>query len=75
MPTNNDLVQRVAAPEAAVADLQRRPATPSPAADWLMQVTGSVKDAEAFGEVLRLGRGYRAADRPVKGKGKKKGIS
>ena len=64
MSTNNDLEPRVAALEAAVAELQRRPAAPAPAADWLEQVTGSVKDVEAFEEILRLGREFREADRP-----------
>ncbi len=64
MSTSNDLEPRVAALEAAVAELQRRPAAPVPAADWLEQVTGSVKDVDAFEEILRLGREFRGADRP-----------
>jgi hypothetical protein len=65
MSTTNDLGQRVAALEAAVAELQRRPAAPAPAGDWLKQITGSVKDAEAFEKILRLGREFRDADRPL----------
>jgi len=30
----------------------------------LEQITGSVKDVEAFEEILRLGRELREADRP-----------
>jgi hypothetical protein len=32
--------------------------------DWLEQIAGSVKDAGAFEEILRLGREFREADRP-----------
>lgn len=64
MSTNNDLGQRAAAPEAAVTELQRRPMAPPPADDWLKQVTGSVKDADAFEGIIRLGREYRESDRP-----------
>jgi hypothetical protein len=64
MATNNDLEQRVAVLETAVAELQRRPAAPSSAAHWVEQITGSVKDVEAFEEILRLGREFRDADRP-----------
>ena len=64
MLTDNDLEQRLAALEAEVAELKRRPAVPAPADDWLEQITGSVKDAEVFEEILRLGREYRQADRP-----------
>jgi hypothetical protein len=64
MSTNNDLEQRVAALEAEVADLRRCPAAPPMADDWLEQITGSVKDVEAFEEILRLGREFREADRP-----------
>ena len=63
MASTHDLEQRLAALEAEVAELKRRP-TPVAAADWLDRITGSIKDAEAFEEINRLGRAIRAADRP-----------
>jgi len=35
-----------------------------PAADWLEQISGSLKDDPAFEQVLEYGRQMRHADRP-----------
>ena len=59
------LEERLAAVEAAVADLRRRLPERPPAPDWLDRVTGSFKDEPAFDEVLRYGREFREADRPA----------
>ena len=64
MSTNNDLEQRVAVLETAVAELQHRPAALPSAAHWVEQITGCVTDVEAFEEILRLGGEFREADRP-----------
>jgi hypothetical protein len=44
MSTETFIEQRLAAVEAAVAELQRRLAPPQPASNWLEQVIGSFKD-------------------------------
>ena len=52
--------------EAEVADLKRRPAAIRAAADWVEQITGSVRDVEAFEEISRLGANTgRRIDRGV----------
>lgn len=56
--------QRLAAVEAAVAELKQRMTVTPPAANWLHQVSGSFKDELAFEEVLAYGRALRVADRP-----------
>jgi hypothetical protein len=56
---------RVAALEEAVRELQAALQTRKPAADWLEQVIGSMKDEPAFDEVLAHGRAFRQADRPA----------
>lgn len=67
MSTTTPMEDRMAAVEAAVADLQRR--VPRPAGSWLDRVTGSFKDEPAFDEVLAYGRAARDADRPAAGGG------
>jgi len=55
--------QRLAAVEAAVAELRRRLPSPPSTSSWLEQVIGSFKDEPAFEEVIAYGRLLRAADR------------
>jgi hypothetical protein len=65
MPAEALIEERLAAVEAAVADLQRRLPPSAPAPNWLEQVIGSFKNEPAFEEVLAYGRELRAADRPA----------
>jgi hypothetical protein len=62
MTTSSELEARLAAVEAAVADLQRRLAIKPGSSDWLHQVAGCVTDEEAFEEILELGRAIRAME-------------
>jgi hypothetical protein len=55
--------ERLAAIEAAVADLQKQAAVDS-SRNWLEQITGSFKDDPVFEEMLRYGREYRESDYP-----------
>jgi hypothetical protein len=54
--------------EEAVRELREAVSVRKPAADWLEQVVGSMKDEPAFGEVLAHGRANRRADRPIDGR-------
>jgi hypothetical protein len=65
MPTETLVDQRLAALEAAVAELQRRLPPLQPAPNWLEQVIGSFKDEPACEEVLAYGRMIRESDRPA----------
>ena len=65
MSTETLIEQRLAAIEAAVAELQQRLPPPQPASNWLEQVIGSFKDEPAFAEVLAYGGMFREADRPA----------
>lgn len=71
MPTETSIEERLAAVEAAVAELKRRleipepEPVPAPAPNWLEKVIGSVSDIEGFDEVLEYGRAFRHADRPA----------
>ena len=56
--------ERLAAAEAAIAELQRR--LDAPAENWLARMTGSVGDDPAFDEVLAYGREYRAGGDPLR---------
>jgi ABC-type transporter Mla subunit MlaD len=58
----NDLTALAAAVEGAVAELRKSLQTP--AANWIEQLSGSMKDFPEFEEVVRLGREFREADRP-----------
>jgi len=61
MATNTSLEERLAAVEAAIAELQKQVAAPQPT-NWLQQITGSFKDEPAFEEVLAYGRAIRQGD-------------
>ncbi|HVS38356.1 MAG TPA: hypothetical protein VMS17_22550 [Gemmataceae bacterium] len=54
--------ERLAALEAAVAELQRRMGAPRSIKDWLESI-GTVTDLEAFDEACRLGREWRESQR------------
>jgi hypothetical protein len=69
MSTETLIEQRLAAIEAAVAELQQRLPPPQPASNWLEQVIGSFKDEPAYEEVLAYGRRFREADRPARDSG------
>ncbi len=61
MASNTSLEERLAAVEAAIAQLQKQVATPQPM-NWLQQITGSFKDEPAFEEILAYGRAIRQGD-------------
>jgi hypothetical protein len=61
MATNTSLEERLAAVEAAIANLQEQVVIPQPT-NWLQQITGSFKDEPAFEEVLNYGRAIRQGD-------------
>jgi Zn-dependent M32 family carboxypeptidase len=61
--SDKSVEERLAALEAAVAELQRRLATPPAPDNWLERVSGSMKDVEGFEEMVRLGREFREAQR------------
>jgi hypothetical protein len=61
MATNTSLEERLAAVEAAIAELQKQVAASQPT-NWLQQITGSFKDEPAFEEVLAYGRAIRQED-------------
>lgn len=64
MATNTSLEERMAAVEAAIAELQKQVANSQPT-NWLQQITGSFKDEPAFDEVLAYGREIRQGDESV----------
>jgi hypothetical protein len=61
MTTHTSLEERLAAVEAAIAQLQKQIAI-SQQANWLGQITGSFKDEPAFDEVLAYGQAIRQGD-------------
>ncbi|MGB3653236.1 MAG: hypothetical protein WBA41_18725 [Rivularia sp. (in: cyanobacteria)] len=61
MTTDTSLEKRLAAVEAAIAQLQKQAAT-SESTNWLQEITGSFKDEPAFEEVLAYGRAIRQGD-------------
>jgi len=56
--------QRLRAVENAISELRQYSFVRPPAADWLEQISGSLKDDPAFEQVLEYGRQMRHADRP-----------
>jgi hypothetical protein len=68
MPPDAMIEHRLAAVEAAVAELQHQLAGVTTAPNWVERFTGSFKDEPAFAEV-EYGRAIRAADRPHEGGG------
>jgi hypothetical protein len=69
MPTDVIIEQRLAAVEAAIADIQHQLELIPPAPDWVERFSGSFRDEPAFGEVIAYGREIREADRPGQGEG------
>jgi hypothetical protein len=69
MPMDALIERRLAAVEAAVAEIQHQLAGVTPAPNWVERFTGSFKDEPAFAEVVEYGRAIRAADRPQEGGG------
>jgi hypothetical protein len=63
MAPHTSLEERLAAVEAAIAELQQVVA-PQPT-NWLQQITGSFKDEPAFEEVLAYGRAIRQGDESI----------
>lgn len=64
MATNTSLEERLAAVEAAIAELQKQSAASQPT-NWLQQIIGSFKDEPAFEEVLAYGRAIRQGDASI----------
>ena len=62
MLTETTIEDRIAALEAAVAELRKNQFIQRPAPDWLEQVIGSFKDEPAFEEVLAYGRAIRKGE-------------
>ena len=65
MPDNATIEERLAAVEAAVAELREHRLIQPPAPDWLEQVVGSFQDEPAFEEVLAYGRAIRKGELSV----------
>jgi hypothetical protein len=65
MPVHATIEERLAAVEAAVAELQKDRLIQTPAADWREQVVGSFQDEPAFDEVLAYGRAIRKGELSV----------
>jgi hypothetical protein len=65
MSAESPLEQRLAAMEAAIADLQRQLNDKFDARNWLDKVAGSFKDEPEFAKVVAYGREFRHADRPA----------
>jgi hypothetical protein len=64
MASNTSLEERLAAVEAAIAELQKQVMASQPT-NWLQQITGSFKDEPAFEEVLAYGQAIRQGDESI----------
>jgi len=67
MTTNTTLEERMAAVEAAIAQIQEQIDHPK-SLNWLEQISGSFKDEPAFEEILASGQAIRRGDESVRGK-------
>ena len=65
MAVDTTIEERLAAVEAAVAELRQHLLIQQPAPDWLEQVTSSFKDEPAFDEVIAYGRAIRKGELSV----------
>ena len=51
--------QRLAAAEAAIAEIRQQLAPPAAGPDWLRKVSGIMKDKPGFQEMVAYGRAFR----------------
>jgi hypothetical protein len=65
MSVNATIEERLAAVEAAIAELRDRRLIQPPAPDWLEQVVGSFQHEPAFEQVLAYGRAIRKGELSV----------
>jgi hypothetical protein len=65
MPADTTIEERLAAVEAAVAELREHLLIQPPAPDWLEQIIGSFKDEPAFDELIAYGRAIRKGELSV----------
>jgi hypothetical protein len=64
MSMDKTVLERVAALEAAVAQIQRELLVLNAPPNWLDRVTGSMKDQPAFLGAMLYGHEFRQSDRP-----------
>jgi hypothetical protein len=65
MATDATIEGRLEAVEEAIEELRRKVDDRAAVPNWLDHFIGAFKDEPAFEEVVRLGREFRMADRPV----------
>ncbi len=65
MQNSTTIEDRLAAVEAAIAELHDHLLVQPPAPDWLEQVIGSFKDEPAFEEVRKYGRAIRKGEMSI----------
>ncbi len=63
--TETSIEQRLAALEAAIAEIRRQLSCPPAAPDWLQKISGIMTDKPAFREMIAYSLAYRHADRPA----------
>ena len=70
MPNDDAIERRLAAVEAAVAELQRRlaEATSQSRTGW-QRIVGSMQDEPGFEDMLKYGREFRTSDHPEESEG------